>query len=321
MVLGNGDQVTGRFSVKMYTHSNESVRYMWKKRNLYLMLLPCILFFVIFHYVPLYGVVIAFQDYRPGLGIRGSEWVGLDHFRKLLASSQFYNVFRNSIMLSFLKLVFDFPIPIAVAILLNEIRLAVFKRVAQTLIYLPYFISWVVIGGILVNFLSPNWGVVNIVLKNLGIAPIFFLADDFWFRAVVVISSIWKTAGWFTIIYLAALAGVNQELYEAAYVDGAGRLRRMFHITLPSIRPTIIVLLILNIGHIMSNGFEQIFVLQNSNNLSVSDVFETYTYYSAFTYGDFSFATAVGLFTSVIGMTLLVLANYCAKKVGEDGIW
>lgn len=319
--MGSAPGAYERFSMKMYTHSNETVRYLWKKKNLYLMLLPCLLFFLIFHYVPIYGIVIAFQDYRPGLGIAGSQWVGLEQFRKLFASSQFYDVFRNSITLSFLKLVFDFPVPIIVAVLLNEIRIALFKRVAQTLIYLPYFMSWVVIGGILVNFLSPNWGPANIVLKGLGLEPIFFLADDFWFRAVVVVSSIWKTAGWFTIIYLAALAGVNPELYEAAYVDGAGRLKRIFHITLPSIRSTVVVLLILNIGHIMSNGFEQIFVLQNSNNLSVSDVFETYTYYTAFTYGDFSYATAVGLFTSVVGMILLVAANYGAKKVGEEGIW
>jgi putative aldouronate transport system permease protein len=205
--------------------------------------------------------------------------------------------------------------------LLNEVRSEKYKRFTQTVIYLPHFISWVVIGGILVNFLSPTWGVVNVGLKAMGFEPIFFLAKPEFFKGTVIISSIWKEAGWGTIIYLAAISGINQELYEAAIVDGANRWQRLWNITLPGISSTIVLLLILQLGNIMANGFEQIFVLQTPQNLTVSEVFETYTYRVGLLGGRFSFGTTVGLFTSVIGMIFLIGSNKLAKMLQQEGIW
>ncbi|MGG1514394.1 ABC transporter permease subunit [Paenibacillus oryzisoli] len=235
--------------------------------------------------------------------------------------SDFYQVFWNSFYLGLLRLVFTFPFPILLALFLNEIRQVMYQRLTQTIIYLPHFISWVVIGGILVNFLSPSWGIVNIFLKQLGIEPIFFLADPDYFRPIVVLSSIWKEAGWGSIIFLAAITGINAELYEAASIDGASRLQRIWYVTLPGIKSTIMVLFILRLGHIMGNGFEQIFVLQNPMNLSVSEVFETYSYRVGLLGSRFSFGTTVGLFTSVIGMIFLILGDRLAKLMKEDGIW
>ncbi|MGG1552044.1 ABC transporter permease [Paenibacillus ferrarius] len=235
--------------------------------------------------------------------------------------SDFYQVFWNSFYLGLLRLVFTFPFPILLALFLNEIRQVMYQRLTQTIIYLPHFISWVVIGGILVNFLSPSWGIVNIFLKQLGIEPIFFLANPDYFRPIVVLSSIWKEAGWGSIIFLAAITGINAELYEAASIDGASRLQRIWYVTLPGIKSTIMVLFILRLGHIMGNGFEQIFVLQNPMNLSVSEVFETYSYRVGLLGSRFSFGTTVGLFTSVIGMIFLILGDRLAKLLKEDGIW
>lgn len=298
-----------------------TLSYIKKKKYLYILLIPCIAYFAIFHYVPMYGVIIAFKKFNFSKGILGSEWIGLENFRYMFGLKDFYNVFWNSIYLSFLRIVFTFPIPIILALMINEMGHVIYKKFIQTVIYLPHFISWVVIGGILVNFLSPTWGVVNGLLKNFGFEPIFFLAKAEYFRPIVVVSSIWKEAGWGTIIYLAAITGINPELYEAAIVDGANRLQRLWHITLPCIRTTIVILLVLRIGSIMGNGFEQIFVLQNPQNLSVSEVFETYTYRVGILGGRFSFATTVGLFTSTVGMIFLIISNKIAKLLGEEGIW
>jgi ABC-type polysaccharide transport system, permease component len=305
----------------MAKNLRSALRYVDKKKYLYIMLIPGVLYFLIFNYVPMYGVLIAFKDFNFNKGILGSAWIGFENFRYMFGLSDFYTVFWNSLILSFLKLLFGFPFPILLAIFLNEMRSRTYQRFTQTLIYLPHFISWVIIGGILVNFLSPTWGVLNIFLGQLGIDPIFFLADESYFRPIVVLSSIWKDSGWESIIYLAAIASVNTELYEAASMDGAGRLRRIWHITLPGIKSTIIVLLILRLGHIMNNGFEQIFVLQNQMNLGVSEVFETYAYRVGILGGRFSFGTTVGLFTSVIGLIFLLASNRVAKWMKEDGIW
>lgn len=194
-------------------------------------------------------------------------------------------------------------------------------RTLQTVMYLPYFISWVVIGGILVNFLSPSYGVVNLIIQSLGGDPIYFMAETKWFRPLVIISSIWKDSGWNTIIYLAAISSIGPELYEAATVDGANKLQKMLHVTLPGIKSTIVVLLLLKLGQIMNNGFDQIFILQNSQNLAVSDVFETYTYRIGMVSGRYSFSTAVGMFTSVISLTFLIISNKIAKLLGEEGLW
>ncbi len=298
---------------------------MWKyiKRNkyLYLLLIPCIVYLIIFNYIPMYGLIISFKDFKFSKGILGSPWTGLENFKYLFGLKDFYRVFANSIILSVLKLLISFPIPILLSILLNEIPFLKFKKATQTMIYLPYFISWVVIGGILVNLLSPSWGIVNDVIKKLGGEAVFFLGSDKYFRGIAIISHIWKQAGWDTIIYLAAITGINPDLYEAAKIDGAGRLKRIWYITLPCIKPTIVILLLLAIGNIMNNGFEQIYVLQNSSNIAVSEVFETYTYKMGVVNGRYSFASTVSMFSSVIGFVLLMIANKIAKWMGEDGIF
>ena len=284
-------------------------------------MVPGIVYFLVFHYFPMYGVIIAFKDFNFAKGIIKSEWIGFENFRYMFGLSDFYTVFWNSLSLSLLRLVFGFPFPILLAILLNEMRNVVYQRVTQTIIYIPHFISWVVIGGIMVNFLSPSWGIVNMFLKQIGTDPVFFLAEEQYFRPLVVLSSMWKEAGWESIIYLAAITGINSDLYEAASIDGASRYQKLRYIVLPGIKSTIIILLILRLGQIMNNGFEQIFVLQNPMNLGVSEVFETYAYRVGILGGRFSFGTTVGLFTSVIGLIFLFLSNRIAKWMKEDGIW
>jgi putative aldouronate transport system permease protein len=269
----------------------------------------------------MYGVLLAFKEFNFAKGIWGSPWIGFSNFKYLFGLSDFWLVFKNSIYLSLLKIIFGFPFPIMLAVMLGEVANMKFKKTMQTLIYLPHFISWVVIGGIMINFLSPTWGVVNSILKNLGHDPIYFLAENKWFAPIVVITSIWKEAGWGTIIYLAAITGINTELYEAAVTDGCNRFQKIWNITLPSIRSTIVLLLILRLGSIMSNGFEQIFTLQNPKNLVVSEVFETYVYRMGIVGGRFSFGTAVGLFTSLIGLVFLLASDRFAKMLGEEGIW
>ena len=296
-------------------------RYFWAKRYLYLLLVPCVAYFIVFKYVPMYGLSLAFRDFKFAKGVLGSPWVGWDNFVYLFNLDTFYQVLRNSLTLSLLKLVIYFPIPLILTLAMNEIPFIKFKRLSQTVLYLPYFISWVVIGGILVNILSPSWGVVNSVIKAFGGQPIFFLGSDRYFRGISIVSHVWKSSGWDTIIYLAAVTAINPELYEAATIDGASRLRRIWHITLPSIRSTIVILLLLNVGNLMNNGFEQIYILQNASNLTVSEVIETYTYRLGIINGRFSFAITVGLFSSLVGFTLLMLANFGAKAIGEEGIF
>ncbi len=296
-------------------------RYFLAHRYLYLLLIPCVTYFIIFHYLPMYGLVIAFKDFKFSKGILGSPWSGFSNFIYLFGLKDFYRVLLNSLLLSMMRLLFCFPIPILLSLMLNEIPLLRVKRLAQTTIYLPYFISWVVIGGILVNLLSPSWGIVNIWMKALGLEPVFFLGSDKYFRGIALLSHVWKQAGWDTIIYLAAITAISPDLYEAATIDGAGKLQRIWHITLPGIRSTILILILLSIGNLMSNGFEQIYVLQNNSNLAVAEVFETYTYKMGMVNGRFSFATSVGLFSSTVGFMLLVLANLGAKAMGEEGIF
>ena len=269
----------------------------------------------------MYGLILAFKDFRFSRGILGSAWVGLENFRYLFGLDRFFEVLLNSLFLSTLKLLIYFPIPIFLTLAMNEIPIIGYKRMTQTIIYLPYFISWAVIGGILLNLLSPSWGPVNAIIKSFGKDAIFFMGDVKYFRGIAIISNIWKNAGWDTIIYLAAVTSVDPELYQAATIDGASRLQRIWHITLPGIRTTIIILLLLNIGNIMNNGFEQIFILQNGSNIIVSEVFETYTYRLGIVNGRFSFAITVGLFSSLVGFTLLMIANAIAKLIGEKGIF
>jgi putative aldouronate transport system permease protein len=293
----------------------------WANRYLYLLLTPCVIYFLVFNYAPMFGLVTAFQEFKYSKGIFNSPWVGLEQFRYLFGLNDFYRVLGNSVTLSVLRLLLCFPVPIILSLMLNEIPFPRYKRVTQTLIYLPYFISWVVIGGILVNLLSPSWGIVNMFIKALGGEPVFFLGKAQYFRGIALVSHVWKQAGWDTIIYLAAITAINPDLYEAATIDGASRLKRIWHVTLPGIRSIIVILLLLNVGGLMNNGFEQMRILQNGSNLQVSDVFETYTYRIGLVNGRLSFASAVGFFSSVVGFVLLVSANFIARLCGEEGIF
>lgn len=301
--------------------SSGVVSYVWKKKYLYLMLIPAIVYYIIFCYIPMYGVTIAFKDFNPMLGIWKSEWQGFDTFRKLFEMEKFYSVFWNTIRISLIRLVFGFPFPIIIALLLNELRNVRLKKTIQTIIYVPNFISWVVLGGILTSILSMDTGIVNQVIKTLGFEPIGFLTDEKFFVPTMVVSMIWKTFGWNTIIYLAAMTGVDTQLYEAATVDGANRWQKLINITLPCIRSVIVVVLITRIGSLMQAGFEQIFVLYHPGVYGTADIIDTYVYRMGLQEGKFELATAVGLFKSVINFALVVIANKIARMAGEEGIY
>ncbi len=289
--------------------------------DLYLIMVPGILYFIIFKYLPMWGIVIAFQDYSVFSGIWHSDWVGLKHFESMFQNKDFYKIFKNTVLISLYKLLWGFPGPIVLALLLNEVRHVKYKRVIQTLAYLPHFLSWIIVAGILVNILSPTTGVVNEILVFLGMEPVFFMASPQWFRTIIVASDIWKDVGWGAIIYLAALAGIDPQLYEAATVDGASRWKQMRYITLPSLLPTIIILFVLRLGHVLDVGFEQIYVMYNPLVYEVGDVIETYVYRVGLTQSQFSFSTAVGLFKSLIGLVLVIVSNKAAKRMGHEGIW
>ena len=295
----------------------------WKNRYLFLLLSPIVLWYIIFRYVPIGGSVIAFKDYKYAKGILGSAWVGLKYFRMLFESPDFFRVFRNTLIISFYKLLFGFPAPIVLALMLNEAKSIPYRRVIQTVTYIPYFISWVVYGGLIATILSPTYGMINTVMKSLGMKPVFFMASLTLFRPLLVVTAMMKESGWAAIIYLAAIAGIDPQLYEAAIVDGANRWRQIWHITLPGITSTIVILLIIRIGYLLNVGFEQIFVMYNPAVYEVSDVIETFTYRVGILQGRFSFTTALGLFKSVLGFSLVIAANQVARMLsgGERGIW
>ncbi|MFD1956036.1 ABC transporter permease [Paenibacillus thailandensis] len=288
---------------------------------LYLLMLPGLLYFVIFKYVPMWGVLLAFQNYQPFTGFWKSEWVGFEHFRLFFENPEFFMLLRNTLLLSFYNLIFFFPAPIILALLLNEVRLAFFKRTIQTMIYVPHFISMVIVASLTYVFLTTEGGTVNELLYQYTGTKIQFLSDPAWFRPIIILQTIWKECGWGTIIFLAALAAVDVEQYEAATIDGANRWRQIWHITLPAIRSTIVILLILRMGNVLENGFEQIYLMLNPLNRSVGEVFDTYVYAMGITQGAFSYSTAVGLFKSVVGVILVLGTNWLAKKFGESGLY
>lgn len=293
---------------------------MMKYKMLYVMLLPAIVFLFVFNYIPMYGASIAFKDFWITKGILGSPWVGFDHFEQLFKTDKFWQVFRNTIEINLLRLVFGFPAPILLAILLNEVRLKWFKRSIQTIVYLPHFISWVTISGIIFSLLS-NEGLVNKVITAFGGDSVNFLTSNGMFRPLLVLSGIWKEIGWGTIIFLAALSGVNPDLYEAATVDGANRFKQIVHITLPSLLPIISILLILNFGSMMTGGFDQVFNLYNTMVYESGDVIDTYVYRIGLTQGKYSMATAIGLFLNVINFVLLIVVNSASKRMSGQGIY
>ena len=294
-----------------------------RDRYLYLLLLIPLVYFIVFKYIPMIGLQIAFRDYKIHDGMWGSVWVGTKHFVRLFSSPDFYTTLYNTVVLSFLNIIFGFPMPIILAILLNEVNNMPFKRVTQSLLYMPHFISWIVLGGIITSILSPGTGIINNFIKSLGNEPIYFMGDTGWWRVIYVLSGIWKEAGWGTIVYLAAISGINGELYEAARIDGANKLRQMWHITLPGIRSTIAILLIMRMGQVLQVGFEQIYSLQNDMVLSVSDVISTYEYRIGLLSMQYSYTTALGLFKGVVGLIFVVLTNYIVNKLsdGESGLW
>ncbi len=286
---------------------------------LYLMILPGIVFFIVFKFIPLAGSVIAFQKYQIFKGIWGSEWVGLDNFIFLFTYQDFYLVLRNTATIALYQLLFSFPAPIILALLFNEVRLMLAKRVLQSLFYLPHFLSWVVVGGIVFELLATQ-GVMNQIRGWMGFEPILYMQEERYFRTIVVLSGIWKEVGWGTIIYLAAISGINPNLYEAAVMDGASRWKQTIYITLPTMFPTILVLFLLNIGNFLELGFDQIFNLLTPMTYSVGDIIETYVYRAGVLQGQYSVTTAIGLFQSVIGFILLWIFNRLARKT-EQGLW
>ncbi|RED65349.1 MULTISPECIES: sugar ABC transporter permease [Cohnella] len=298
-------------------------RELWNNRYLYLFVVPGVIWFLIFCYQPMYGVLIAFKDYDILEGVFASEWVGLANFKEFFNSPNFQVILTNSIAISLLKMLFGFPAPIILAILLNEVRNRVFKRVTQTISYLPFFVSWVVVAGIWYELFSTDGGVVNNLLVSLGVIkePIFWFGNPDLFWGMVVASDIWKGIGFGTIIYLASIVSVNMDQYESAVIDGANRLRQIWHITLPAIRPTIILLFILNMAGILDAGFEQVYVFQNSMVLDKAEIIDTYVMKMGIFRAQYELATAVGVFKSIIGMMALFAVNFLVKKLGEDGIF
>jgi putative aldouronate transport system permease protein len=297
----------------------------WKRivrnRYIYLMILPGVLYFLIFKYIPMLGLVISFQDYLPYKGIMGSDWVGVKHFARLFSEPEFWNIFKNTIVVFVVNVTFYFPIPIILSLMLNEVGNAFFKRFVQTLVYIPHFLSWVIIVSISFVMFTMDGGIINEMLSYFGFKPINFLMSSGWFYPMYVLQVIWREAGWGTIVYLAAMAAVDPGLYEAARMDGATRIRQIWHITLPGIRTVIVVMLILKVGSVLDTSFEHIFLLLNSMNKDVAEILDTYVYTAGLKQGQYSFSTAVGLFKSVVSFILVMGSNWLAKKAGEEGVY
>jgi len=300
---------------------SELMRRILRNRLLYIMILPGMLYFVIFKYLPMFGLIISFQDFKPYKGFFGSDWVGLKHFVRLFTEPEFLMILRNTLILFGMNLLFFFPIPIILALMLNEVRVSAFKRTIQTMVYIPHFMSWVIIVSISYVMLTMDGGIINDLLVYFGYQKINFLLSPEWFRPMYIIQVIWREAGWGTIIYLAAMAAIDPQLYEAARIDGASRMRQIWHITLPAIRSVIVVLLILKIGDILELGFEHVYLLLNAMNRSVAEIIDTYVYTAALKQGQYSYATAIGFFKSFVGLILVMLANKLARKMGEEGVY
>jgi putative aldouronate transport system permease protein len=310
-----------RSSVKSGERKKGILYYLIRDKYLYLLCVPAIIYIFIFKYIPMYGVTIAFKDYNIFQGTLASPWVGLDVFKEVFAEEFFWIATRNTLILNILTIAVNFPLTIVLSLMLNEVNCSGFKRVTQSILYLPHFVSWVVVAGIVTtNLLSVRNGVVNNLLGAIGIGPIGFLVDEGWWLFSYVLSNVWKEIGWGTIIYLAALSGVDETLYEAAYIDGATKLKRIWYITLPAIKPTIVMMLILTLSKSMSIGLDAPLLLGNDKVINVSEVLSTYVYKIGLQKTQYSLATAIGLFQSVVNIILLVLANKTTKLLGEEGV-
>lgn len=300
---------------------NGFVQNMKNYKEYYIMMIPGILFFLVFCYGPMYGLVIAFQNYYPLKGISGSEWVGMKHFMRLFSDPFFLSVLKNTIVISIYKLLVCFPAPIILCLVLNEIKNARFKKVAQSISYLPHFVSWVVVSGIIIEFLSPTRGPINILLQNLGFENIFFVAEPKYFRGVLVLSDMWKSIGWGSIVYLAAVTSIDPTLYEAAEMDGAGRIQRIIHVTLPALAPIVTVMLIMDSGKILNDSFQQVYNFLTPSTYEVGDVISTFVFRMGIQKMQYSFTTAVDLFKNIISFALVMLTNYVARKTNDYALW
>ncbi|WP_218033924.1 ABC transporter permease [Paenibacillus koleovorans] len=294
------------------------IRKMWL---LYAMLVPALILVALFNYIPMYGVLIAFKTFRVADGIWGSTWNDFEHFRTLFSTVGFTRALRNTVIISLLRLVFGFPMPILFALLINEMRNGWFKKTVQSISYLPHFISWVVLAGIVGEILSPQRGVLNYLIQLAGGKPIYFLISNDWFRSILIATDIWKDVGWSAIIYIAALASIDPQLYEAADMDGASRLRKAWHISIPGIVPMIVILFLIKIGHVLNSGFDQIFNLYNPLVYETGDVLDTFIYRIGILNARYDFSTAVGLFMNAIGILLLLGSNMIIRRKSEYGIW
>jgi putative aldouronate transport system permease protein len=306
---------------KVGTTMNQKLKCIRRRWQLYVFMLPAILYIVLFAYKPMYGILIAFKDFSIRKGVFASEWVGFEHFERLFNSYWFPIIMKNTLTLSLLSLILGFPIPIILALLLNEAKNVKFRSFVQTVSYAPHFISTVVMCGMLFLYLSPTNGFVNKLLVALGFDAVFFLQEPQMFKWVYVISGIWQGMGWNSIIYYAALSGVDKALLEAAEVDGATRLQKIWHINLPEIKPTIVIMLILQCGSLLGVGYEKAYLLQTDPNLAASEIISTYVYKVGLEQADFSFSAAVGLFNTIINCIILVTANHLSKKVTESGLF
>lgn len=313
--ISNAPRLDGHYNIGLLI--KRALRYY----QLYLMLILPVAWYIIFQYIPMYGIIIAFKDFNPLKGILGSSWAGFKYFDRFFSSYYFWNLIWNTISLSLYSLVIGFPIPIILAFIINEIRNNTFKKILQNITYMPHFLSTVVVVGMLYIFLDPQNGFVNMILRYMGLEPISFMERPEWFRTIYVFSSVWQEAGWSSIIYIAALAAVDPALYEAAIIDGASKWQRIKHVSIPSIMPTIVILFILRIGQIMNVGFEKVLLMQNDVNMPTSDIIATFIYRNGIQMGEYSYSAAVGLFNSVINFLFLIFANSIAKKYGETSLW
>lgn len=297
------------------------IRRLVKDRYIYMMIFPVIVYLLIFSYWPMAWLRMAFYDFKMLGGFEKSKFIGLDNFINFFSGTDAMRLIWNTVAINLLALIFVFPAPILLALLLNELTSIKLKRVIQTISYLPHFISTVVLVGLITTFLSPTVGTLNKIIAAMGFEPVYFLGDPRYFRTIQVVSGIWQTCGWNSIVYLAALSGIDSELYESAHIDGATRFRQVWYITLPSIRPTIIIMLILQIGQMLNSNFEKMFLLQNPYNISISEVLVTYVYKRAMQQGDYSMATAAGLFNSFVSLILVAISNWLSRRYTETSLW
>ena len=306
---------------KMHQSAQSLVRSIRRNWSLYLLITPVLIYFAVFIFWPMYGVIIAFKDFRPNLGIMGSEWVGLKHFEEFFTSLHFGRTLRNTLTLSIYSLAVNFPLPIALAIMMNDLRSRRFKKAVQTITYLPHFISMVVLCCMITLFYRNDTGLINILIQHMGGESVNFLNTPEYFKHVYVWTGVWQNLGWNTIIYMAALSGMDIQLLEAASIDGASKFQKIRHIILPYLMPTAILLLILESGYVMNVGFEKVFLLQNNLNMEMSDVISTLVYRKGITEYQFSFSAAVGLFNSAINCVILLMVNAISKRLGETSLW